>query len=250
MPERQWWQDFFELPDCRELGVFPDAAETLWEVESLLKLLTPRSSDLILDVCCGDGRHAHLLADAGLRVVGLDRSIAFTREAAAKKPAAGGYPFIVRADMRQIPFRSVFTIVLNLFNSFGYLDDPADDRRALAEMARCLRPGGRLLLETRNKNFQIAGVPFSAPTRLADGDQALVRVFYDPVSRQLKSRWTRIGPPETLYAESAIRLYSPEEFMDMFAAAGLRVLELYGDYDQRPFLDSHRKLLILAQKPR
>lgn len=249
MPGRQWWQDFFELSDCLQLGAFPDKLETRWEVESLLALLHPTPSDLILDACCGQGRHTVLLAAAGLRVVGLDRSVALTRQAQTARRRERLRAHIVRGDLRQIPLRSAFTIVLNLFNSFGYLDDPEDDRLALAEMARCLRSGGRFLMETRNKDFQRASVPFSQVVRLADGERAVVECDYDETLRQLRSRWTQIGPPETLYAESAIRLYSPEELVDLFEAVGLHVLDLYGDYDRRPFLEVHRKLLILARKP-
>lgn len=250
MSSREWWQDFFELPDCLRLGAFPDEWETRWEVECLLRLLKPGPSDLILDACCGHGRHTLPLAAAGLRVVGLDRSRRLTRRAERTRHRRGLPGLIVRGDVRQIPFREAFTLVLNLFNSFAYLDDPADDGRVLAEMARCLRPGGRLLLETRNKDFQLACVPFHQVTRLADGGQALVECDFDAASRRLCSRWTRLTAPKEPYAESAIRLYSPDEFVDLFRAAGLRVLDLYGDYDGQPFLDTHRKLLILAEKPR
>jgi SAM-dependent methyltransferase len=248
MPDREWWQDFFELPDCLELGAFPTARETQWEVEGLLRLLKPAPSDLILDACCGHGRHALLLAAAGLRVVGLDRSLRLLGRAQRARRRRGLRCPFVRADLRQMPFRGEFTIVLNLFNSFGYLERPEDDRRALAEMARCLRPGGRLLMETRNKRFQCAAVPFARSVRLGDGGRAWVECDYDPVSRQLRSRWTRLGPPEALYAESAIRPYSPEEFVELFEAAGLEVLHLFGDYDQSPFRGLEHKLLILARK--
>ena len=65
---------------------------------------------------------------------------------------------VERAGMLFRPGAS-FDLVLNLFTSFGYFDDEADDRRVVGAAAAMLEPGSRFLLEVINgerimRNFQ------------------------------------------------------------------------------------------------
>ena len=52
-----------------------------------------------------------------------------------------------RGDMRQLPsdWTGRFDAVLNLFTSFGFFADPADDQRVIAEFARVLTSDGTLI---------------------------------------------------------------------------------------------------------
>ena len=101
----------------------------------------PEGGDL-LDVPCGFGRHSIPLARAGYRVTGTDRSEALLDEARRR---AGGerWPKFVQADYRKLPFADgSFDAALNLYTSIGFLGDE-EDTKALAEIGRVLRPGGR-----------------------------------------------------------------------------------------------------------
>ncbi|HEU4643759.1 MAG TPA: class I SAM-dependent methyltransferase, partial [Gemmatimonadaceae bacterium] len=83
----------------------------------------------ILDVPCGQGRHAHLLAENGFDVTGLDYSAYLL--ARAKERGTGPSLRYVRGDMRRLPPRWTgrFDALVNLFTSFGFFLDPADDAR-------------------------------------------------------------------------------------------------------------------------
>lgn len=90
----------------------------------------------ILDLACGQGRHAIPLAQHGYRVTGLDLSepsLTFAREAAAE---AGAKIDFVQADMREIPFADEFDAVVNIFTAFGYLESEQEDQLVLARVAR------------------------------------------------------------------------------------------------------------------
>ena len=56
-----------------QLFPFPEAAQTDDEVSALLQLLPPPPAR-ILDLACGQGRHAVRLAERGYQVVGVDTS--------------------------------------------------------------------------------------------------------------------------------------------------------------------------------
>jgi ubiquinone/menaquinone biosynthesis C-methylase UbiE len=97
----------------------------------------------VLDLCCGFGRHALLLAQSGASVVGLDLSLELlsaARELPGFERALAGR--LVHADASRLPFRDAsFDSLVNLFSSFGYLDADGD-ARMLSEIARTLRAGG------------------------------------------------------------------------------------------------------------
>ncbi len=97
----------------------------------------------VLDVACGTGNAAVIAAAGGAEVTGLDAASRLIDVARARTAAAGiGATFVV-GDALDLPFGDgAFDAVLSVF---GIIFAP-DPERALAEIVRVLRPGGRALL--------------------------------------------------------------------------------------------------------
>ena len=110
----------------------------------LIEVLALPAGARVLDCPCGQGRHAHLLAEAGYDVDGLDYSPELLE--AAVERGTGKTLRYTRGDMRKLPARWTgrFDAVANLFTSFGFFLQASDDRRVIAEFARVLKPGGVL----------------------------------------------------------------------------------------------------------
>ena len=115
----------------------------------------------LLNVGCGTGGFNGAAARAGARAWGVD----VDREAVAIARARLGCDSIACAAAECLPFRAgAFDVVY----CFSTLEHVVDARRALAEMARVLRPGGHLYLhtpspgacfETHYKILWIPGLP-------------------------------------------------------------------------------------------
>jgi SAM-dependent methyltransferase len=115
------------------LGAVTEALEE----EVLRALFGEVRGRAVLEVGCGDGTRAAALAAAGARVVSLDRSAAMA--AAARSRGAA----VVRGEAGSLPVApGSFDLVLCV-NVLAFVLDPAP---AVSQMARALRPGGRLVL--------------------------------------------------------------------------------------------------------
>ncbi len=102
---------------------------------------------LVLDAGCGGGRYARLAGACGARLVGVDLSEAVTKAAAlcALLPEV----LIIQADLLDLPLADrAFDFVY----SIGVLHHAPDPRRAFAEIARKVKPGGRLAVWLYRRN--------------------------------------------------------------------------------------------------
>ncbi|AMV40388.1 methyltransferase domain-containing protein [Planctomyces sp. SH-PL62] len=101
----------------------------------------------VLDAGCGGGRYAKLLGDHGAEVLGVDLSSAVDKAAALCAGLPGVQ--IVQADLLDLP---VVEEAFDLVFSIGVLHHSPDPRRAFAEIARRVRPGGRLAVWLYRRN--------------------------------------------------------------------------------------------------
>lgn len=102
---------------------------------------------LVLDAGCGGGRYALLAGRAGARVVGVDLSSAVDKAAALCSwlPSVA----IVQADLLDLPLAEG---AFDLAFSIGVLHHSPDPRRAFAQVAARVKPGGSLAVWLYRRN--------------------------------------------------------------------------------------------------
>lgn len=196
----------------------------------------------VLDCPCGFGRHAIVLAQAGYRVTGADRSPVLLEE--ARRRAGDLELELVQADYRELPFEDdSFDAVLNLFTALGYVGKEGDVQ-ALSEFRRVLRPGGRLVVETMQRD-RLARI-FSPRTwdRLPTGYVLEEREF-DQARGVMNAAFIYIRHSgEQFEYPYEIRCYSPSELVEMALAAGFETVECYGGFDREELTLDARLVLV------
>ena len=231
------------------LSELPPAAETVEEIKFICETLELLQGATILDLCCGQGRHGQLLADKGMKVVGLDSSRFLLTEAQKNASSGQNRVHLVEGDTRHIPLKPVCDAVINIFTSFGFFEDN-DNKTVITAVAAALKPSGKFLLEHWNPYAVLQLDQTRNWWWISESLLALAEVKYDPASGRLSDYRTVIDRSTGTIQESVnrIRFYFPTELQGMLAAAGLKVRAMYGDFDYSPFLMESRRLITIAEK--
>jgi SAM-dependent methyltransferase len=133
-----------------------DVDHSLWWYRGLrlffrdtFRVAPPAPDAAALDAGCGTGANMRLLAESFPRVVGCDLS-----EEAVRLSRRRGLGRLFVADVNRLPLRSAaFDCVLcsDVFESFE-----VDERRAIEELARVTKPGGRVVLSVAAFQFLLS----------------------------------------------------------------------------------------------
>src|SRR5437588_4376384 len=120
-PASDWWRFWF---GPGYLALYDDTLRerTPIEIDQLEALLQLRPPIQILDLPCGQGRHAIELARRGYEVTGVDLSEAMLSVARERAERTGVRARFVLGDMREPLQGGHFDLILNLFTSLGYFD--------------------------------------------------------------------------------------------------------------------------------
>lgn len=249
-PIGEWWSTYFDAGYVREYEPLFDLVSDRRQVARLIELLQLESGARILDVPCGQGRHAHLLAEAGFDVDGLDLSAHLI--ALAKQRGTAKNLRYRRGDMRKLPanWTGRFDAVLDLFTSFGFFSDARDDAKVIHEFARVLKPGGVLVWHGGSRDGVMAKFLPSDWWQTTDGTIIAQDREFDPLSGFLtiKSLWQ--GKRGTERREHRIRLYTASRLAELMLDAGLVVEQAYESFTEKPLTRRSSEMLLVARKER
>lgn len=121
----------------------PSAEPQLRDALALIARFWPQPSGRFLEAGCGPAAIALNLAARGVEVAGVDVSSNALRAASEAFAGRGLAGQFVRGDVRRIPFTSA---TFDFVYAGGVVEHFLDTGRAVSEMRRVLRPGGRLLI--------------------------------------------------------------------------------------------------------
>jgi SAM-dependent methyltransferase len=218
------------------------------EVDAVAALLGIKPGAAVLDLCCGVGRHALELARKGFRVTGVDRTAAYLQTAREKAAAEHLELDLVRDDMRDFVRPSAFDAAINLYTSFGYFEDPADDRKVAENILDSLRPGGMLAMEMMGKEVLARIFLPRDWQELPDSSLFLQERRVTRDWTWMENRWILIeGAQRREYAVDH-RIYDGESLKRLLLGAGFDSVTLLGDLCGSPYDTAAKRLVAVARK--
>lgn len=212
------------------------------EVDYVLGLIKQHaaSGGSILELGCGTGLHACLMAERGHAVHGIDMSSAMLEVARGRKAAL---PADLQSsvefesgDVRTYRHGSPFDVVISLFHVFSYQTSNADLSAAFRTAAAHLRPGGTLICDFWYGPVVLSQRPETRVKRLQDKEVDIVRIA-EPVlhhatnvvdvNYEIKIIERETSKAQTITETHSLRyLFLPE--LDLFAERNsLRLTQAY-----------------------
>ena len=243
-----WWESYFDAHYLLEYEPIFTEERDRHEVARLIDVLALPAGSRVLDVPCGQGRHAHPLAEAGFVVDGLD----YSRHLIDKARARGTGPALkyTRGDMRKLPARWTgrFDAVVNLFTSFGFFTDARDDALTIREFARVLKPGGTLVWHGGSRDGVMARFLARDWWKSDDGTMIGHERAFDPLSGILSIDTSWDGPSGRGTRSHRIRLYTASRLAELCLDAGLVVEGAYAGFRDRPLTRRSGEMMLVARK--
>ncbi|WP_028547052.1 class I SAM-dependent methyltransferase [Paenibacillus taiwanensis] len=245
--EQSFGEDYLLVYKHRDMQ---GAAEEVHRMVNWLQL--PQGAH-IFDLCCGMGRHSVALAEAGYQVTGMDLSEVLLREARIHD-GTGSVTF-VRGDMRRVPLEGPFDAVVNLFTSFGYFEEDADNAQVIHEIARVLRTGCPFIIDFLNAAYveqhlvrqseRIDANTLIQETRKIEDGYVKKNITLTSITQHNQQSLEE----NTRHYEERVKLYGLPAFRRMIADAGLVLDHVYGDYDGSEY-DAERstRLILVGRK--
>ena len=226
----RWTDAFFDRQYVDLLSEQMGPVPTARQVRFLRAVLELPRGARVLDVGCGFGRHAGALARAGYEVVGMDSSRAMISEARLRWRGVSRVRFL-RARMQSLSFRSEFDAAICMFTSFGYLS-PKENRRTLAAIVRAVKPGGRIVVDTRDLDEVKRTLARSQWWTFGRSFRVHENATLDPSTGVLRNRWWIVNRKTGKRSRRVMRVQfsTRAKWKTMLRVSGARLRAFYSDF--------------------
>ena len=208
-----------------------DYEATVWFYNEILRRegLTPRTA---VDLACGTGSVTILLAQMGLKVIGVDMSAEMLCVASQKAQELENPPMFICQPLQELNLPRGVDLAVCALDSLDYITDPADCAEAIRRIYRVLNPGGCFIFDvnTPQKLRAMDGQVFLDEDDDVycvwrgefDEDSNICTYAMDLFQRQGNS-WVRSFEEHREYA------YSAEQLVEYLQDAGFTNIAVYAD---------------------
>ena len=149
--------------------------------------------------------------------------------------------------MRTFCQPEAFDVIINMFTSFGYFEDPEEDRKVVMNVYRSLKSGGLFLMEIMGK--EVLARIFQE--RVWHEEDGVIQLEEHKVTRNwswMENRWIMLKGNKRMENRVSHRLYSATELAGLLKDSGFTKVDVYGGLDGSPYDQTARRMVIVAQK--
>lgn len=240
---KNWFTTWFNTPYYHLLYKDRNHIEAQCFLSNLLQELNPTPNSKFLDVACGRGRHSIYINQQGFTVCGIDLSSESIDH--AQQFENENLHFSVY-DMRMDFQKDSYDYVLNLFTSFGYFQSEEDNQKAINSMANNLHTGGKIIIDFMNAKKVISNL---AETELKKVDNIDFHIQRKVENRYIIKDIQFQDQGKEFHFQERVQALSLNDFSKYLQNSGLKVINLWGDYELNDFdVTTSNRLIIVAQK--
>ena len=210
--------------------------------------LQPRTA---VDLACGTGSVALLLAQKGLRVTAVDMSEEMLCVAAQKAEGLRNRPMFVCQMLQQLHLPKGVDLAVCALDSLNYITDPEDCREAIRRVYKALNPGGCFIFDvnTPEKLRAMDGQVFLDEDedvycvwRGEFDDETNICSYGMDLFQRTGATWIRSYEEHREYA------YSQQQLVDFLKEAGFSGIEVFADRQLCPPKQGEQRIYLKARK--
>jgi len=242
--------DTFYTNEFEDVIGFYMHADVRGQVEFIERIVQLEPKDRVLDLACGFGRHAILLAKKGHDVTGYDQSADYIERAKKSAQKANVNTLFACTDMRQLDVVERFDVVLSMSTSLAFYNDGVNED-IFRRIHKAVKPGGRFLFDQANIFWLVSWIMSgnqSKTEQLPDGAMHHRTYSFDAGKCIVSMRCTLERGEERAESGWDLRYYTLPELNSLASHIGFGVLNTYGDYDCSPFRAESRRLITVMKK--
>jgi SAM-dependent methyltransferase len=236
---KEWFVSWFDTNYYHTLYKHRDKNEAKVFMQNLIAFLKIDTTKTLLDLACGKGRHAIFLNTLGYQVVGADLSKNSIKK--AKKHENDRLHF-VEHDMRN-PFNSTFDVILNLFTSFGFFTDDAEDIRTLKNIKNGLNTHGIAIIDFMNCKQVIKNL-VAEETLTIDSITFKIKRYVENGFIVKEINFDADGKQHTYFEK--VKILTIEKINFYLNAVGFKIKHTFGNYQLENFNEETSERLILV----
>jgi SAM-dependent methyltransferase len=248
------YAQYYEL-FCREKNY----ADEVDYVDALIKKYAVGEPKTILDLGCGTGGHAVLLAQKGYHVTGVDRSDTMLAIAEEKKSQMRVAVELQQGDICTVDLLKRFDIAIAMFAVMGYQTTNEAFESALRNAAKHLNPGGLLIFDAWFGPAVIAQKPQDKVLIIEKGSGSVIRLTrpnLDIISQTVDVNFTVLHVDNDAILNRVdemhkMRFFFTKELEYVLAKTGFEMLASYPFMElDRALTENDWNMVVVAKKTR
>lgn len=237
----KWYASWFDTPFYHILYKDRDYQEAQHFMDNLTSYLNLPENAKILDLACGKGRHSIYLNSLGYDVTGADLSENSIAE--ASKSENETLHFKVH-DMRNT-CKEKYDAIFNLFTSFGYFENDADNLTTLKAIHSSLTETGFACIDFMNVDHVIENLVPEEIKTVDNIDFHIKRYIKD---NHIFKEIDFIFEGEKYHFTEKVQALRLADFEQMMEEAGIYLLDIFGNYKLQKFFKNQSERLIMIFK--
>lgn len=223
----EWYKDWFASEEYLDVYAHRNKSDAETLLSLIKKNISFKHGDKVLDAACGTGRFSNLFAKEGFDVTSFDLSYQLLRIANNKSNEEHLKVKYFRSDIRKVPLKSSFYLVLNMFTSFGYFNTDEENFSFIRKANKLLEENGVFIFDYLNKNYVFNNLISKSQKEI--NEKKIIeerRILNNRVEKKITIE-TKLG--KKIFHESVL-MYSKREIIDGFSSCGFKVHKIFGDY--------------------
>ncbi|WP_234859132.1 class I SAM-dependent methyltransferase [Aquimarina aquimarini] len=236
-----WYASWFDTPYYHTLYKDRNHNEAKVFMDNITNYLSLHSSEKILDLACGKGRHSVYLNKLGYDVTGVDLS----KNSITYASQFENETLKFRVHDMCLPYPETFSAVFNLFTSFGYFDKEEDNLNTIKAIKSNLNEKGFGVIDFMNVEYIIENL-VPVETKEVNNITFNIKRYHQDgyIFKEIRFRDNN----EDFFFTERVKSITLNDFENYFNKANVQLLDIFGDYQLNKFNKDTSPRLILIFK--